>query len=315
MKFIKIATSTDNISIFASENSFVSFGDSPYFSHYTCSAVDIYPGQRGFDNKVTAYSPVAGVVKEIHKVKPPQRKTFEKVDFVMALSPKESDEFIVRILHVNPTLNVGDYVEVGDTLGNIIRSGYYDFWTDPHMHVEVRSVHRKILTARGSEKLNPYVSKPPVVNVKTQLCQSIVGRIVRITPAYILLDVANQASMMKPFYGISVGTSDFIALLDAGVPYYQYGMILHTRDSNLFRDMLPHGANISRILTNQLKIQVQSSDGDVILVKGLGTSLHLKRDNLRCKIVLSNSIQNRKNSFSPESYLGAKIIFSICLEK
>lgn len=315
MSFIKIATSTDNISISASENSFISFGDSPYFSHYTSSAVDIYIGQRGFDNKVTAYSPVTGIIKEIHKVKPPQRKTFEKVDFVVVIAPEESSEFVVRILHVNPALNVGDHVGVGDALGTIIRSGYYDSWTDPHMHVEVRSVHRRILTARGSEKLNPYISNPHVANAKTQLCQAIAGRIVRATPIYLLLDVANYASMIKPFYGISVGSSDFIALLDAGIPYYQYGMIVHTGNPNLFEGILPLGMNISRISTSYLKVQVHFPDGDIIPVKGLGTSLHLKRDNLRCKIVLSHLSQDRKDIPSLEKYLGAKVTFSVCLKK
>jgi hypothetical protein len=34
---------------------------------------------------------------------------------------------------------VGDVVEVGKPLGILLRSGFFDFWTDPHIHVEVRS--------------------------------------------------------------------------------------------------------------------------------------------------------------------------------
>ena len=276
MNFIKIATSTDDISVFASEESFVSFGDSPYFSHYTCSAVDIYPGKRGFDTVVSTYSPVSGIIKGIYKIKPPQRKAFEKVDFIVSIAPEESSNFLVRILHVKPILSVGERVDVGDVLGYIIRSGYYDFWTDPHMHVEVRSKNKKILTARGSERLIPHLQNPISFSAKTKLCQLIIGKVVRVTPEYILLDISDQASVIRPFYGVSVSTSDSVALLDAGIPYYQYGIIIHTSNQEIPIDVLSFNTNVSRITTDSFTYYVDSPAVGLPPTRGIGTALYLK---------------------------------------
>jgi len=312
MNFVKIATSADNVSIFASDESFVSFGDSPYFSHYTCSAVDIYPGKRGFNTVVSAYSPVSGVIKEIHKIKPPQRKSFEKVDYVISIAPEESSRFVVRILHVKPTLSVGDRVDVGDILGHIVRSGYYDFWTDPHIHVEIRSKYKKLLIARGSEKIIPSIRKPFSFSAKTRLCQSLAGKITKVTSEYILLDISDYASVIKPFYGISIGTSNSVVLLDAGIPYYQYGIIVHLGALDVPIEALPFDTNISRITTDNFIPSINLSSVDLPPTRGIGTALYLKKENLQCKLVLAQHKHGEQLSINLESYLGEKISFSIC---
>ena len=100
-----------NIPIYSESNWFMSFGNSPYFSHYAGSAIDIYQGIRGFDGQLDAVSPIDGKIIDIIKIKPPIKKGYSKIDYIIVLNPFSNDNYYVRMLHIAPKVKVGESVE------------------------------------------------------------------------------------------------------------------------------------------------------------------------------------------------------------
>lgn len=121
------------VEIFAPVSGKFSFFKSPYAAHTTMSAVDIYPGG-GFG--AIAPSPVSGTIVDIREFRTPT--PFGARDFMEYLTAIRQGDSIVRILHIRPTVDVGDIINVGDTLGILIHNGYFYFWNDAGMHVEMR---------------------------------------------------------------------------------------------------------------------------------------------------------------------------------
>jgi hypothetical protein len=127
----KIASHND-IDIFAPDNSRFSFLKSPYAAHKTHSAVDIYYGSFGSD----ALSPVDGEVVDSRGFDTPTPfKDRDSKEYVIALRQKEH---VVKILHIKPDVEIGERLSAGDKIGTFIQNGYFIFWNDPVMHVEVR---------------------------------------------------------------------------------------------------------------------------------------------------------------------------------
>jgi hypothetical protein len=98
--------------------------------------VDLYPG-RGLE---AARSPIEGTVLEARKLKLMN-------DYIMVVATGVIGA-CVKILHVEPEVEVGDHLAPGDVMGRLVRSPFFNFWTDRHMHVEVRSPEDR-LRAKG----------------------------------------------------------------------------------------------------------------------------------------------------------------------
>lgn len=127
----KIASHGDT-DIFAPDNSRFSFLKSPYAAHRTHSAVDIYYGDFGSD----AVSPVDGEVIDVRGFDSPTPfKDRDSKEYVIAV---RQGEHVVKILHVKPDVEKGENISKGDRIGTFIHNGYFIFWNDPVMHVEVR---------------------------------------------------------------------------------------------------------------------------------------------------------------------------------
>ena len=129
---MKKIASHDEIDIFAPDNSRFSFLKSPYAAHKTHSAVDIYYADFGGE----ALSPVDGEVIDIQNFDTPT--PFKDRDFTEYVLAIRQNKHVVKILHVKPDVSQGDAISKGDKLGTFIHNGYYTFWNDPAMHVEVR---------------------------------------------------------------------------------------------------------------------------------------------------------------------------------
>ncbi|MCL7415682.1 MAG: hypothetical protein M8349_06430 [ANME-2 cluster archaeon] len=121
------------ITIFAPVAGKFSFMKSPFAAHTTLSAVDIYPGGEFGD---MAPSPVDGTVIDIREYLTPT--PFKSRDFKEYITAIKQDDSVVKILHVKPTVKIGDTLSAGDPLGTLIQNGYFYFWNDPPVHVEVR---------------------------------------------------------------------------------------------------------------------------------------------------------------------------------
>ncbi len=116
----------------APDDAMLSFFKSPFAAHETGSAVDIAYGDFGEG----ALSPVDGVVVDIREFDTPT--PFKDRDFKEYLTAIRCGEFIVKILHVKPSVEIGDRVRCGEEFGTFIKSGYFYFWNFSHLHVEVR---------------------------------------------------------------------------------------------------------------------------------------------------------------------------------
>jgi len=132
------------IKIYAQLSNRVTFFNSPYPAHFEHKAVDIYPFFHD------APSPVEGKVTYIYEFTAPRTKQFQMLtkEYLIAIETPVTSEYFVRILHVKPIVKVGDSVKVGQILGEMVKNGHFDSWTDLHMHVEIRP-RDNLIRARG----------------------------------------------------------------------------------------------------------------------------------------------------------------------
>lgn len=127
----RIASHAD-IDIFAPDNSRFSFLKSPYAAHKTKSAVDIYYGSFGSE----AVSPVDGEIIDVRSFDTPTPfKDIDSREYLIAIS---QGKYVIKIIHIKPEVSIGETISKGDFLGTFIKNGYFIFWNDPVMHVEVR---------------------------------------------------------------------------------------------------------------------------------------------------------------------------------
>jgi len=145
---MKKIASHGEIDIFAPDKSGFSFLKSPYAAHKTHSAVDIYYGDFGSE----ALSPVDGEVIDVRSFDTPTPfKDRDSKEYVIAI---RQDEHVIKILHLKPEVSPGDAVSKGDRIGTFIHNGYFIFWNDPVMHVEIRNLD-DYLRASNNMRLTP----------------------------------------------------------------------------------------------------------------------------------------------------------------
>jgi len=207
---MKPVASSEGVIVHCPKDGKFSFFNSPYPAHTAYSAVDIYP--RNVFGCI-APSPVYGKVVEIRRVKCPERKSFESssYDYVTLLQSLENPEKWIKILHAKPVVNNGDIVKPGEALGFLLRSGFFDFWTDAHIHVEVRGP-KDPLRARGGFK---FESSVVIKDMKAEP-EELSGIVVESKQEYSL--VALNGDFKN---GIPVDVGGEIGLLDAGIPHYK----------------------------------------------------------------------------------------------
>jgi len=205
---MKPAVSSEGVNIYCPEDGRLSLFNSPYPAHRLFAGVDVYPN-RGFGE--LAPSPVLGEVIETRQVRCSHAKDFvsSNRDHVILLRSLENPDRWVKVLHVEPTVEVGDVIEVGANLGRLLRSGFFDFWTDPHLHVEVREPSDPI-RARGGFKFER-VAK---IGESTP-AEDLSGHVVECRSEYSLV------ALEKGFkYGVPADVEGQPGLLDAGIPHY-----------------------------------------------------------------------------------------------
>jgi len=202
--------SSEGVEVYCPKNGRCSFFNSPYPMHCSFAGVDIYP-ERPFGN--AAPSPIKGEVVKVRLLKCPPAKNFEGLehDYLILLRSLENPRRWVKLLHVKPSVEVGDIVELGEELGILLRSGFFDPWTDPHIHVEVRS------------PLDPYRAmggfkfKRCMEVDESEAVEDLSGVVVESKLEYSLV------SLNKKFKsGVPVELNGQVGLLDAGIPHYKW---------------------------------------------------------------------------------------------
>ena len=142
-----IIAKAKDIEIHAEKGWEFSFFASPYIAHREFKAVDIYPN-RDFGD--IALSPVSGTVfKTIKFDSPSLGKPLP--EYLILIKTKNH---LARIMHIEPSVKRGDEIHLGDEIGRFINNGYFFFWVDAGMHVEVRDLN-DYLRARGGYELMP----------------------------------------------------------------------------------------------------------------------------------------------------------------
>ncbi|MHA3963250.1 MAG: M23 family metallopeptidase [Candidatus Thorarchaeota archaeon SMTZ1-45] len=223
---MRVVGSTAGISIQAPEDAYFSYFNSPYVGHDIGSAIDIYPRHQVWYGDVV--SPVSGKVVKIKKMRMGQPKDFPTHDFDYAIGilPEESNNDIVRIMHCEPTVSVGETVSMGGKIGHAIRSRYFNYWTGPHYHVEIvpsesfeRSTksypleltyHFEAKKTRSVNKKNEFlvcsVTKDHIVGYAENLGQASIGDLVG-------LPAVSEDEELK-------------GILDGGLSHYKIGGVI-----------------------------------------------------------------------------------------
>ncbi|MCI4434262.1 MAG: hypothetical protein JHC29_02170 [Thermoplasmata archaeon] len=244
---IKIASSS-GIDIYAREDSFITFMNSPFLSHRELRAVDIFPLSREY---ISMYSPVSGKIV-YHKV-----HTMKKNGMKEHVTILDSGPAYVKMLHIAPYFDEGDRVDVGDELGLLYKSPYFRPWSDPHIHLEIRPKN-DFLRARGGLRLHfddcekfgefrpleEYIEKG----------------------AYILRKIIPIGC--GKFYG--AGDS---GIIDGGYPHYGFGLLIGTSDPVLF------GERIGEVIEDKI---VKFNKKEIFLngkrMRGIGLNIYLTKD-------------------------------------
>jgi hypothetical protein len=192
----------------------VSLYNSPYPAHDAGCAVDLYP-DRGTD---TAVSPVSGTVRSVRTVRCPDRSYAVSEDHLLLV---ECDDSIARILHVAPTVEAGEEIEVGDPIGRLIRSGFFDRWVDNHIHLGFRRPGQNPTRASGSVRVDLGVSV-------TGREWDGVGTVTEIGRTYVYLDSPSGGRT-----GFASLASDEGVPLDGGLVHYDGGGALASTDGDV----------------------------------------------------------------------------------
>ena len=215
---MKCIASSVGVKIYCPEKGRFSFFNSPYPAHHAFAGIDVYPGRTFGD---VAPSCVRGKVTAVRRVKCPPRKDFEcsPHDYVILLCSSENPERWIKVLHVEPSVKVGDIIEIGEDLGVLLRSGFFDFWTDPHLHIEVRKPSDPI-RARGGFKFDRLLRLG-----ESTFTEDLSGTVVESKPEYSLVALNEEFE-----YGIMADIEGQPGLLDAGIPHYGW-IGVHTKSS------------------------------------------------------------------------------------
>lgn len=202
--------------------------NSPYPAHDRGCAVDLYPGED------VARSPLAGEILETQTVRCPQKPYAVEKDHLILL---DCEGVVARILHVDPSVEAGESISVGDPLGTLIRSGFFGQWVDNHLHVGFRRPDQNLKRASGSLPLELSV---PVEGVRWDGT----GEIIEVGPTHVLLDSPDYAGE-----GFAALASDDGVPLDGGLPHYSDGGVLAAADGEVSLLGTPLGTVEGRELT------------------------------------------------------------------
>lgn len=180
--------------------------NSPFPAHESGRAIDLYP-----DGEI-APSPVAGDVVQTRTVQAPPKPYAADEDHLIVVN---TGEYLARILHVEPSVSAGDTVAVGDSLGELVRAGFFAPWVPNHLHLGFRE--------RDADPVRASGSLPISVDVAVEgLTWDGTGTVVETGDTWARLDSPAHPAPGERFVGLA---SDG-GVLDGGFPHYDGGGLL-----------------------------------------------------------------------------------------
>jgi hypothetical protein len=204
--------------------------NSPYPAHDRGCAIDLYPETN------EGLSPVAGEVVATKTVRCPDRPYAVDHDHLIVV---DCGTHVARILHVDPAVEPGDIVTVGDSLGEMVRSGFFGQWVDNHVHLGFREQGQNYLRAGGSLPVSVDLDVEPLVWDGT-------GRVAAVGETYAVLDAPTHPAPGEFFAGIA---ADDGAVLDGGFTHYTGGGVLTPSEGPVSFLGTPVGTAVGRDVT------------------------------------------------------------------
>jgi len=225
--------------------------NSPYAAHDAGNAVDLYPGDRA------AISPVEGEIIGTRTVRCPPKSYAVDADHLILV---DCGEVVARMLHVDPAVEAGDRVEAGDSLGRLVRSGFFGRWVDDHVHLGFRNHDQNLRRASGSLPLEVDLSVRGVRWDGT-------GEVVETGPTHVRLDEPAFGRERKGFAAVA---SDEGVPLDGGLVHYTGGGALGTSSEKV--SLL--GTTVGRVDGRDVEwadvaVRVTGEDGSEVPATGL----------------------------------------------
>ncbi|MCK5346158.1 MAG: hypothetical protein KAR20_22265, partial [Candidatus Heimdallarchaeota archaeon] len=239
--------------------------NSPYYAHSVAAGIDIYPDTLFMNSKhpetIPIQSPVDGILRYHTTFEAPAGYQFtaETHDHLIVIEPKKASPFynyFFRIVHIKPNVEVGSHISAGQTIGKLVNSGFFSFWTDQHIHLEIRqklsSSPSKTMganetvwkRAKGGLILtqidlhSSMIPRPPPHETISQ-CE-LVGTCRRNSGKYLEVSLApSNWCFFGDKIGYPVWLNGRLGLLDAGIPYYQWGGIIFPPNSKNYLLPLP----------------------------------------------------------------------------
>ena len=195
----------------------LSLYNSPYPAHDGGCAVDLYPDSND------GISPVSGEVLGTKTVRTPQKSYATEHDHLILVDCDPEwcaaagvGECVARVLHVDPSVTAGDVVAVGDSLGEMVRSGFFAPWVDNHVHLGFRTPSQNLQRASGSLGVD-LPTRP------TALPWDGTGTVVETGETYVALDAPTHPGSASGWCGIA---ADGGGVVDGGLPHYDGGGLL-----------------------------------------------------------------------------------------
>lgn len=180
--------------------------NSPYAAHDRGCAVDLYPaGDR-------VPSPVAGEVRDVRRVEAPPKPYAADHDYLLLI---DTGTHVARLLHVDPIVEPGESVALGDPLGDLVRAGFFAPWVPNHIHLGFRPYEANAYRAAGSLPVSVTIDVEPLSWDGT-------GTVVERGETWARLDSPAHPAPGERFVGLGSGG----AVLDGGFPHYAYGGVL-----------------------------------------------------------------------------------------
>ncbi|WP_135365120.1 hypothetical protein [Halosimplex halophilum] len=212
----------------------VTLYNSPFAAHDRGCAVDLYPGDADGDAlrpnpedgpAVDAPSPVAGEVVETRTVRAPSQPYAADDDHLILV---DTGERVARLLHVEPAVSAGDSVAVGDSLGRLVRAGFFAPWVANHLHLGFREYGADHHRAAGSLPLE----LGPDVAVDALRWDG-TGTVVAAGETYAVLDRPAHPAPGERFAGFVAtdAAGEPLGVLDGGLPHYDCGGLLRALDA------------------------------------------------------------------------------------
>lgn len=232
--------------------------NSPYPAHDEGCAIDCYPGTLDDGRTTAAPSPVGGEVLATRTVRAPPKPYAPDHDHLIVVDcddPASVTDHVARILHVDPAVEAGDRVAVGDDLGTLVRAGFFAPWVDNHLHVGFRTAGQNPYRASGSVRIDLGIAVRPLAWDGT-------GTVAATGETYAVLDSPAHPDPGEEFVGVradggepsseersssgrsseqspredearrssSARRSDGGGVLDGGLPHYDGGGLLGGAD-------------------------------------------------------------------------------------